>query len=184
MRTLRAHNPNDVTGRDKVDWSANVSWNNLRFMPYNGAIGGEQLAWLHAQLNASARDNVVIFSHVPLYPRDDAPMTLLWNYEQVLEEVFRARSRVLAVFSGHEHEGGYVRSVPDGVHHITVPSPLEGRGSELNSFVILRAYEDRLEVEGHGAAPSFVIDAGLSSPTRERTRRRRLVRRHRHVADG
>ena len=66
---LREHNHNDVT-RFGVDWSAGLEGLERRFMPYNGMVGEEQLAWLERSLEeaAGAGERVLVLCHVPLCP--------------------------------------------------------------------------------------------------------------------
>ena len=66
---LREHNPNDVTSFG-VDWSAGLDGLERRFMPYNGMMGEEQLAWLERSLEEAAGtgERVLVLGHVPLCP--------------------------------------------------------------------------------------------------------------------
>jgi manganese-dependent ADP-ribose/CDP-alcohol diphosphatase len=81
---LGQRNPNDIT-KFGTDWSRGLAGLARRFMPYNGLVGPEQLAWLEAVLAAAeqAGEKVVLLSHVPLCPAACDPLCLLWNYEEV-----------------------------------------------------------------------------------------------------
>ena len=72
---LSDRNPNinpadpDASG----DWLAGIPRGDKsrRFVPYNGGLGTEQLAWLRAELHDAARlhERVVVLSHVILHPK-------------------------------------------------------------------------------------------------------------------
>ena len=54
---------------------------------------------------------------------------------------------VIAVFAGHDHEGGY--KLEEGVHHITFPSPLLCKGEDA-VFATIELYQDHLMFKGEG----------------------------------
>jgi manganese-dependent ADP-ribose/CDP-alcohol diphosphatase len=74
-RYLSDHNPNinandpDASG----DWLAGIPRGDKsrRFVPYNGGLGAEQLAWLRTELLDAARqhERVIVLSHVILHPK-------------------------------------------------------------------------------------------------------------------
>lgn len=74
-RWLSDRNPNinptdpDASG----DWLAGIPRGDKsrRFVPYNGGLGAQQLAWLRAELSDAARlhERVVVLSHVILHPK-------------------------------------------------------------------------------------------------------------------
>ena len=102
----------------------------LRFQPWNGGLGQEQLAWLAATLEEAegAGEQVVLLTHLPVCPAATTHISLLWNYEEVLEELDRRRGTVLAVLAGHDHSGGVAERA--GVWHLTLGSPLLVVGEE------------------------------------------------------
>lgn len=63
LRTLREHNPNDMAGGD---WFRGLTGPGRRWVPYNGGLGAEQLAWLRQELRAARREGerVIVLSHV------------------------------------------------------------------------------------------------------------------------
>jgi len=144
---LSKHNPNDIT-KFGGDWSAGLTGLDKRFMPYNGMVGAKQLSWLRETLTAAAAagESAVLLSHAPLCPGGCDPICLLWNYQDVLD-VIRESDNVIAVFAGHDHEGGY--KLQDGVHHLTFPSPLLCNGDEL-AFATVEIYQDCMVVRGEG----------------------------------
>eukprot|EP00406_Dinophysis_acuminata_P068934 CAMPEP_0179292966 /NCGR_PEP_ID=MMETSP0797-20121207/43129_1 /TAXON_ID=47934 /ORGANISM="Dinophysis acuminata, Strain DAEP01" /LENGTH=295 /DNA_ID=CAMNT_0021002097 /DNA_START=37 /DNA_END=921 /DNA_ORIENTATION=- len=94
----------------------------------NGAVGEEQLEWLHGRLQAAsdARDRVVVLSHAPLRPdvtiyRD----AVCWNWEQVNDLLESYPSTVAAVITGHDHHVGEVVS-KRGIYHRVLEAAMEG----------------------------------------------------------
>jgi len=144
---LAKHNPNDIT-KFGGDWSAGLAGLDKRFMPYNGMVGASQLAWLRVTLTAAAAagESAVLLSHAPLCPGGCDPICLLWNYQEVLD-VLKESGIVIAVFAGHDHEGGY--KLHDGVHHLTFPSPLLCKGDDT-AFATVEMYQDYMLVKGEG----------------------------------
>ena len=144
---LQKHNHNDINTVG-VDWSAGLVGQERRFQPYGGMVSDEQLAWFRNTLVTAAREGetAVIFLHTPICPGAANNLCLLWNYQDVLD-IINETGCVIAVFAGHDHEGGYL--VQHGVHHFTLPSPLLCLGEEL-AFATVSVLEDRLVVEGEG----------------------------------
>ena len=56
---------------------------------------------------------------------------------------------MVALFAGHKHSGGYGVD-PEGMHHVTVESPL----THADCYGYVDVYEDRLELVGSGDLPS------------------------------
>jgi manganese-dependent ADP-ribose/CDP-alcohol diphosphatase len=78
-----------------------------RWMPYNGAHGEEQLAWLGTELTAAkaAGERVVVLTHVAVCPGACHDESLSWDYDQVLKLLHDVGQGVVAaVFSGHDHK--------------------------------------------------------------------------------
>jgi manganese-dependent ADP-ribose/CDP-alcohol diphosphatase len=149
---LREHNPNDCS-QPIGDWARGLSGVERRFVPYNGAIEGEQLAWFKRRLADSQRANerVIVLCHVPVLPGPCSDTTLCWNCDELLE-LIAAHSCVQAWLSGHDHGGGYALG-QDGVHHKTFESPLEVEPGQ-DAFATVDVYDDRIEVRGHGQIAS------------------------------
>jgi hypothetical protein len=53
-RILRANNPNNVVGGDGSGWFDGLHGVQRRFVPFNGAVGDEQLQWLRRELACAA----------------------------------------------------------------------------------------------------------------------------------
>lgn len=78
-----------------------------RWMPYNGAHGEEQLAWLSTELAGAKAvgERVVVLTHVAVCPGACDDDTLSWDYDQVLKLLHDVGPGVVvAVFSGHDHK--------------------------------------------------------------------------------
>lgn len=132
-----------------------------RFVPYNGAVGEGQLAWLRAELEEASAcgDRVVIASHVPLVAEAASPETVVWNAEEVLSVLHDAGKGVVAlVLSGHDHDGGFAVDA-QGLPHLTLPSPMETPlpGAAL-AHATLHFFADRIVVAGRGRISTRVLD--------------------------
>jgi len=170
LALLAVHNPGChaalASGRTQgIDFFAGVTNNaDLRFVPFNGGFGTEQREWLRAELrSAVARgDRIVVMSHLPLYEPASSPRTLAYDADEVLSLLrTEAKGHVAACFAGHLHHGGYARDA-DGIHHVTLPSPLN---YDL-CFGHVDVYDDRLELHmvGEEAASRVQRTLELSSP--------------------
>lgn len=171
-RLLQANNPNmsDLSGNSKVNFFQGVTGLARRFVPFNGGLGGAQLAWLRGEL-ASARaagERVVLSCHIPLLPArvrekkiegggwltfdalEDKNDCLVYDFEEALAVVTEHADVVAAVFSGHDHEGSFGEDAA-GVPHVAFQSPLTH--NEVAHAVVV-VHGDRLEVRGEGAVPS------------------------------
>jgi len=111
-------------------------------------IPGEQLRWLKKDL-AAASGPAVVFVHQQLdgegnHTVDNAP-----EVRRVLE----ASRRVLAVFQGHNHRGGY--SCIGGIHYYTLKAMVDGTGAESSSYAVVELHDGgRIVVTGYRKAAS------------------------------
>lgn len=122
---LLRKNPNLRGENRNGNWMTGLSEDLMRYMPYNGMIGDNQIDWLKKQLEQAklACEKVMIFCHLPCYWRCVHPSGLMWNSEQVLG-IIQSAGNVVAWWSGHDHNGGYAMD-ETGIHHIIPPAPLE-----------------------------------------------------------
>ena len=129
------------------EWFAKVSGSDRRFVPYNGGLGREQLAWLRAELAdaTAAEERVCIMCHVILHPQACGGSTMVWDYPEALG-VLAESECVAAVLCGHDHFGQYYLD-EHGVHHCTFCSPLN-KGDDGSAFGLVRVWDDALEVCG------------------------------------
>eukprot|EP01063_Lacrimia_lanifica_P033419 TRINITY_DN5931_c0_g1_i2.p1 TRINITY_DN5931_c0_g1~~TRINITY_DN5931_c0_g1_i2.p1 ORF type:complete len:339 (+),score=111.66 TRINITY_DN5931_c0_g1_i2:57-1073(+) len=151
---LERHNSNDVRApRGTVNWSAGLTGTDLRWMPFNGAVGDAQLAWLAGEVaDLTARgERGVVCCHLPVHPDACDPACLAWNYEAVLSVVHGGN--VAAWFSGHDHGGGY-HCDDAGLHHMTLPSPLHTTDAAPTAHGVVELHADAIRVVGSGVVPS------------------------------
>jgi len=145
-------NHNDVR-KENIDWGHGLVGVNRRYVPYNGGVGPIQLQWLREQLAEAeaAGQRVIVASHCPLQEGCSSPSTLLWNYEEVLA-LLHASPTVICGLYGHDHAGGFGTD-SEGVHHLTLPSPLESQDGG-NAFASITVYSDRMDIHGVGDVAS------------------------------
>jgi manganese-dependent ADP-ribose/CDP-alcohol diphosphatase len=168
---LRAHNPNPCAwGGGAGNFFAGLQGTGIRnrWVPFNGAVGDGQVAWLKSTLaDAGARGlSVLVFSHVLLHDGaarngsvsssrtgGDVHKCLAWNFEEVRDVLAAAGGTVAAVFSGHLHDGAFGVDAA-GIPHITLESPLTHREG---AHAVVRLHADRAELTGYGAVASRTI---------------------------
>lgn len=118
---------------------------------WNGGMSKEQLAWLNKLLAKceKKRNNVLLFSHHPLYPKTE--FVALNNME--ILEVIDKYTCVKAIFSGHHHAGAfaYYKNIPV----VTVEGMIETENR--NSFGIVKIYRNKIVLEGKGRMTSRVF---------------------------
>lgn len=135
------------------DFNSSESMSGLeqRFVQYNGGVDAEQLAWLRQTLARSQaqRRKVIVFTHIPVHPESALPSCLCWNFPQVLEILHS--SSVVATFSGHSHQNGYVCDKVSGIHHVVLDAVLEQRPPVENAFASIELYREHLVIQGHGS---------------------------------
>ena len=86
LTQIRAHNPNDVLTVG-VNWTVGLESELRRFVPYNGGLGTDQLAWMESELRAAARrgDRVVVLTHAILHPDACGGTTMCFDYVEALD---------------------------------------------------------------------------------------------------
>ena len=164
---LKAHNPNPCAWGEPDAPPGNFFTGlrgtpEARYVPFNGALGEAQLAWLRGELARAraAAQRVAVFCHVPFLPaarslrEGDCFSTLLFNSEEVLAALapYAACGTVAAVFAGHNHAGSFGRDAA-GVPHFTLPSPLLW---PAGSHAVVEVYEGALRVHAAGECASLL----------------------------
>jgi predicted phosphodiesterase len=126
--------------------------NEINAQTWNGGISNEQLTWLRGVLNKAAQTNekVVVFSHMPVYPKNNHNV---WNDDEVIKEL-EAAGNVVAYFNGHNHAGNY--GVKNGIHYVNLKGMVET--ADTNSYSIIQVYKDRLEIDGYGREQDRVLE--------------------------
>jgi manganese-dependent ADP-ribose/CDP-alcohol diphosphatase len=139
-----------------TDWLLNLSDENLRYLPFNGGISSQQLKWLESELFEAVQHNerCLIFSHMAIYRPASQEQNLLWNAEAILHLLHTApHGTVIAVISGHDHDGGYACD-DHGIHHIVPCSPIECEEGEM-SYGLIEIYsqEKMMRIDWTGKVP-------------------------------
>lgn len=149
---MRVNNPNVLATGTGVDWFEGLPVEKHRWVPFNGALSEEQVAWLRARLTASkaAGRHAVIFAHVALFAPASKPKTVLWNAEEVMALTHEFADTVVAVIAGHDHDGGYGVDAA-GIHHVTVNAPLTATPGEP-CWAILELFDGWGRLECFGKA--------------------------------
>ncbi len=110
-----------------------------------------EMDWLRRELAADARP-VFVLTHQPLDGREVPARDNRAEVRAALE----SSGRVLAVFQGHHHPGGY--SFVNGIHYYTLRAVVEGSGPENNSYAIVEVHADLgLTVRGFRRAVSMEL---------------------------
>lgn len=118
---------------------------------WNGGVGSDQMNWLHNVLEEAADKNekVVVIGHMPIYPANEHNA---WNDAALVKELESA-GNVVAYFNGHNHEGNYAEK--NGIKYVNFQGMVETPDS--TAFSVIRAYKDRLEIDGFGREPERVL---------------------------
>lgn len=148
---IQRHNKND-----DLDSPIGLYGLERRFVRFNGAISTEQLSWLEATLKTAEEhgQKAVVFSHVPIYPGFTDTMTLLWNYQDVLEVLWQFPC-VVACFHGHTHQYSYAVD-EKGIHHYIFDAIVEAP-LDSNAFATLHVKDDSIDIEGFGIIEDQVL---------------------------
>jgi len=116
-------------------------------VPWNGAIGDEQMMWLDATIDDAAahHKDVIVFGHHPIWPehRENALNA------PAIRDFLSSKPNVRAYINGHNHEGGY--GVYRGLPCVTVEGMVE---YDSNAFGILEIDEDGIAIQGFGRVTS------------------------------
>jgi 3',5'-cyclic AMP phosphodiesterase CpdA len=146
---LAQHNPNDLNAGGT--WFNNLPFNKRRWVPYNGGVGAEQLAWFVSVLAQSRErgEKVVVFCHQPIHA-PDKPQSMVWNAEDLLAAIHHS-GNVMLWIAGHDHGGQYSRD-KKGIHHLVPPAPLECRAPEV-AYGHMEVHPDRFTLVWQGKVP-------------------------------
>jgi len=118
---------------------------------WNSAIGEKQQNWLRLELDSagSLKQNVIVFSHMPLRPLNTAEN--LWNNEEIID-IIESSPNVVAFINGHNHAGDYV--FKNGIYYLTILGKVD---TMINSYGILEIYKNSLVLKGYGNQKSFML---------------------------
>lgn len=149
---LDLHNPGaeDKNSPDKLAGAAR------RWVKLNGGLGGEQLAWLDAEL-ASAfaeQQKVLLFSHVPLHPKAQSwqcgRMCTAWDGEEAVAVLRRWPGVVAAAFAGHDHFGGAAYDAAAKTHFVTLQGVIETKPGDTSFGEVELFADGSVRLTGHG----------------------------------
>ena len=98
-------------------------------------IPQKELQWLEQDMNKTSLP-VIVFCHQQLGRAGD---TCVRNAQQV-RNILQRSGKVLAVFNGHEHNGGLVSI--EGIHYYTLRAVVDGMGSLNNSYAIVEVLDN------------------------------------------
>jgi len=111
-----------------------------------------EITWLRSELTA-APSPVIVFVHQQL---DGTGAYYVKNAAQV-RALLEQSGKVLAVFQGHRHEGGFSRI--GGIPYYTLKGMIEGGGPENNSYAVVEvAPGGAIDVRGYRKAESIRLD--------------------------
>ncbi|WP_137863572.1 MULTISPECIES: metallophosphoesterase [unclassified Sphingomonas] len=117
---------------------------------WDGGIGGEQLAWIDAELARADKHKlkVMLFSHFPVWPENPHN---LWNAPAVMTLLERHPSAKIWL-DGHNHDGNY--GVRAGIHYVNMKAMLD---TPETSYARLDFFADRVELHGTGRQGDLVL---------------------------
>jgi hypothetical protein len=95
-------------------------------------IPSAELTWIEGAL-AGAAGPVIVFVHQQL----DGEGAYCVKNAAAVRAVLERSKKVLAVFQGHRHEGGY--SLINGIHYYTLKAVVDGAGPDNTSYAIVEA---------------------------------------------
>ncbi|KAM9773324.1 manganese-dependent ADP-ribose/CDP-alcohol diphosphatase [Syngnathus typhle] len=150
---IRKHNSNEDLNSPPGSYDDLVQ----RFSMFNGGFSKAQLDWLDSVLALTDKkhDKVTIVSHLPVHPLSTTPVSLAWNFDELLSTI-RSHSSVVCFIAGHDHEGGYCLDQSTGIHHLTLEGVIE-TPPDSNAFGTISVYEDRMVLKGFGRIPDVDI---------------------------
>jgi alkaline phosphatase len=112
-----------------------------------------ELQWLRKELESSSSP-VLVFVHQQLDGSGDGAHYV--NNSNEVREVLEASGKVLAVFQGHYHEGGYNKI--NNIHYITGKAMIEGSGEENNSYCVATVtVSGDIRIDGYRRSPSLTL---------------------------
>jgi predicted phosphodiesterase len=125
--------------------------------PYNAGnfnwtqtyVPPDEMKWLEADLKKTTRKTVV-FIHQPL--DDEKGAHGVKNAPEV-RRILERSGKVLTVFQGHNHKGGYHRI--NGIHYFTMRAMVEGPGVKNNSYALARISAGGVKIKGFVKQPGY-----------------------------
>ncbi|XP_022110177.1 manganese-dependent ADP-ribose/CDP-alcohol diphosphatase-like isoform X2 [Acanthaster planci] len=152
LRLVRSVNKNEI-----LNSPLGLKVSEKRFVAFNGGLGEKQMAWLENVLEGAclAKEKVILFGHIPIYPIHRDHTCLLWDYQEALKLV-RSSPCVVALFTGHTHSYAYTVDEMSGIHFLNFPGVVEIPPGG-NGFGTIAVYGDRLVLHGVGHVDDVVM---------------------------
>lgn len=123
-------------GRKNSDWT-------------DANLPAAEIEWLRSDLKQTDQ-KVLVFVHQCL---DVAPPYGIQN-APAIRKLLEESGKVLAVFQGHYHKGGY-RQI-GGIHYCTLAAMIEGSGGENNAYAVMELLPgDTVRIRGHHRQRSY-----------------------------
>ena len=141
----------EASGRQQAAKDFLAAHNGVQFNSYDGMLSAERRQWLRDKLEAAntAGEDVVVFSHAPVWYLASSSRDLMWDHMEMLA-VLDGCPRLRGFFAGHNHRGGL--SPRRRVLHKTVKALVNA--SEPTACVV-SMYQDRLDIRGIGAENDY-----------------------------
>jgi 3',5'-cyclic AMP phosphodiesterase CpdA len=131
--------------------SDGVAYDHGNFQWTDAYIPQVQLDWLQKDLVTTCLPTIV-FAHQLLDGMGDS---YIKNAEEV-REILQTCGGILAVFSGHKHEGDYQNIA--GIHYYTLVAMVDGSGLENNSYAVIEVLDNHnIIVTGYRKALSMEL---------------------------
>ena len=116
--------------------SAGIDYDHGNFNWTDANIPAAELQWLEQDL-ALAEGPVIILTHQLLNGTGSHYVNNAADVRRILEN----SGKVVAVFQGHNHAGGY--SEIQGIHYYTLKAMVEGSGLQNSAYAIVEVHADR-----------------------------------------
>lgn len=121
------------------------------------SIPDTQRNWLAQELK-DGDEPILIFIHQLLNEKTD-PLVRVHNAKEI-RLLLTQSNRVLAVFQGHHHVGGYEKE--DSIHYLTIPGAIEGAYPENNSYAIVElSPSGDISIDGYSKCPDRTLKKEL-----------------------
>ncbi len=164
--TPKGYRPYDMNTPEDTFWT----WKDTIIPP-------QELQWLKEDLQKTALP-VILFSHQTLDRVDDQDHNI--KNASAVRAILEASGKVLAVISGHDHQGGYANI--KGIHYIVMngnvgvsdtrswkaTSQANGMDPRAdNQYAVLEVYacgkgDYRIALNGYGRQPSYTLQRTLA----------------------
>jgi manganese-dependent ADP-ribose/CDP-alcohol diphosphatase len=137
-KLIRKNHPHaEAVLNGSVSYFKDLSGMDMRFVPFNGGFGAEQLSWFRETLETARwrGERVIVLTHMPIHPmacnrqaHDDpaSARTLPYDGPEAHRLIWECgRGCVVAVLAGHAHDGGHYTE-PNHADHNKLLNPLPG----------------------------------------------------------